>query len=108
MVSWKYGFESLLILLETRGIHIGHVVREDLHPTFMGQRSGQDRIDTPIHMPLLLLSRDSNPCARLVPNRDCFVKDSNSAKCRHELTSEVRQYISARSTRYGGRVESTH
>ena len=36
MVSWKYGFESLLILLETRGIHIGHVVREDLHPTFMG------------------------------------------------------------------------
>jgi hypothetical protein len=65
MVSWKYGFESLLILLETRGIHIGHVVREDLHPAFMGQRSGQDRIDTPIHMPTPFCFRET---ATLVPD----------------------------------------
>jgi hypothetical protein len=49
MVSREYGFESLLVLLETSRIHISHVICEDLHPVFMGQRSGQDRIDTSIH-----------------------------------------------------------
>lgn len=77
MVSLEYGFKGLFIQLETRGIHIGHVVRKDLHPTFMSQCSGQDRIDTSIHTADSFRFREGQQPLCQLRSRDIGVTSSN-------------------------------
>ena len=45
----KQGLKQRFFLLEPLSVHIGDIVRKDLSPLFLRQRSGQDRVDTSIH-----------------------------------------------------------
>ena len=82
---WEYGFEGLLILLESGRVDVRHVVRENLHPAFMRESTGKNGIDSSVHSlgswVIRLAGTDSNQRARRLGSTGAELAGAEQRKC---------------------------